>query len=78
MTALCCVPFLLCATIMTAKFAVGLAETTNVASKDANLLAGDSMLNYRIVASLDSDTIIDDYAKLLARPRDVALKSHRC
>lgn len=43
--------------------------------KDANLLAGDSIINYRTVASFaNEDQIIKDYSMHLEGPVAVAIK----
>lgn len=59
-----CVPFMVLGTVMNVKFQSGMSSDTDSAMKDANLLAGDSILNYRTVASFaNEDQIIRDYSK---------------
>jgi len=50
-----CVPFIVLATIMNVKFQSGMSSDTDAASKDATLLAGDSIINYRTVASFANE-----------------------
>lgn len=67
--ALCCLattPFMVLGGIMNVKFQKGLSEGSESAHKDANLLAGDVILNYRTVASFGhEDQIIKDYNRYL-------------
>ncbi len=43
--------------------------------KDANLLAGDAIINYRTVASFaNEDQILKDYDRMLEGPVQVAVK----
>lgn len=64
--------------IMNAKFQAGLSENSDAASKDANLLAGDAIINYRTVASFGyEDQLVKDFSRLLDGPRLIATrKSH--
>lgn len=48
---LACTPFMIISGVMNAKFQAGLSSDSDDASKEANLLAGDAILNYRTVAS---------------------------
>jgi len=48
---LACVPFMILGGVMNAKFQAGLSQDSDNASKEANLLAGDAIINYRTVAS---------------------------
>ena len=63
---------------MNAKLQSGLSTDSDAASKEANLLAGDAILNYRTVASFGhEDQILRDYSRLLDEPKRVAIrKSH--
>ena len=64
-------------TIMNVKFQSGMSSDTDAASKEANLLAGDSILNYRTVASFgNEDQIVSDFSKLPDGPVSIAIK--RC
>jgi hypothetical protein len=46
-----------------------MSADTDAASKDATLLAGDSIINYRTVASFaNEDLIVSDFASLLDEP----------
>ena len=43
--------------------------------KDANLLAGDAILNYRTVASLaEEDLILQKYSEMLEGPMQIAAR----
>lgn len=48
---LACAPFMMFAGVMSAKFQQGLSTSSDAAAKDANLLAGDAILNYKTVIS---------------------------
>lgn len=63
---------------MNAKFQAGLSTDSDTASKDANLLAGDAIINYRTVASFGyEDQLVKDYSRLLDGPRIIGQrKSH--
>ena len=52
---ICGVPFIVLATIMNVKFQSGMSSDTDAASKEATLLAGDSIINYRTVASFANE-----------------------
>ena len=52
---LACVPFMILGSIMNIKFQSGMSSDTDAAAKDATLLAGDSILNYRTVASFANE-----------------------
>lgn len=44
------------------KFQKGLSEGSDASSKEANLLAGDAILNYRTIASFGyEDQVVKDY-----------------
>jgi len=60
------------------KFRTGLGEENDKNIKDAQVLAGDAILNYRQVASFGhEEQIIRDYEKLLEGPKRKAMaKSH--
>ena len=60
---------------MNIKFQSGMSTDTDAASKDATLLAGDSILNYRTVSSFaNEDQILLDFAHLLDEPVAVAIR----
>ena len=52
---LACVPFMILGSIMNIKFQAGMSSDTDSLIKDANLLAGDSIMNYRTVASFANE-----------------------
>ena len=61
--------------VMNAKFQAGLSKESDSAFKEANLLAGDAIINYRTVASFGNEgQILRDYGKLLEEPMNVAIK----
>jgi ABC-type multidrug transport system fused ATPase/permease subunit len=70
-----CVPFLIFGTIMNVKFQQGLSTSSDAAFKDANLLAGDAIINYRTVASFaQEEQILKDYEMLLSEPHKTIIK----
>eukprot|EP00347_Sterkiella_histriomuscorum_P015933 403355132 len=70
-----CVPFTMFGAGMGIKLQKGLSEDSDLASKEANLLAGDAILNYRTVAAFGyEDQIVKDYDSLLEGPVNVAKK----
>ncbi len=58
LVALGCVPFMVAGGSVNAKFQAGMSDYDESSYKDANLLAGDAILNYRTVASFGHDYII--------------------
>ena len=52
---LACVPFMILGSIMNIKLQAGMSSDTDSLIKDANLLAGDSIMNYRTVASFANE-----------------------
>ena len=69
LVALGCVPFMVVGGAINTKFQAGYSDTDDSAYKDANLLAADSILNYRTVASFGHDyLIIEEYDKLTEGP----------
>ena len=72
---LACVPFVILASDMNIKFQAGMISNTDSFIKDANLLSGDSIMNYRTVASFaNEDQIIADFSRLLDEPVTMAIK----
>lgn len=50
-----------------------MSASSDAASKDANLLAGDALLNYKTVVSFArEEQLIKDYERLLQGPVDIA------
>jgi ABC-type multidrug transport system fused ATPase/permease subunit len=69
LVALGCIPFMVLGGAINAKFQAGFTNSDEDAYKDANLLAGDSIINYRTVASFAHDEIIiEEYDKYLEGP----------
>lgn len=65
-------------TMMNVKFQKGMSQSSDTLLKEANLLAGDAMANYKTVMSFArEDQIVNNYEKLLAEPANlVKRKSH--
>lgn len=62
-----------------AKFQGGMSSFDEEAYKDANLLAGDAIINYRTVASFGHDNIIvKEYEKYIELPTKSALRKSHC
>lgn len=60
---------------MNAKFQQGMSNESDSAAKEANMLAGDSIINYRTVASFgNEDKLIADFDRLLEGAEKVATK----
>ena len=79
LVALGCVPFMIAGGAINTKFQTGYSDIDEEAYKDANLLAGDSILNYRTVASFGHDTlIIKDYDTLTEGPIKTSIKKAQC
>eukprot|EP00347_Sterkiella_histriomuscorum_P022139 403331544 len=74
-----CVPFIILGAGMGMKLQKGFSEDSDQALKEANLLAGDAILNYRTVAAFGyEDQIVKDYDSLLEGPVQIAKKnSHK-
>jgi ABC-type transport system involved in Fe-S cluster assembly fused permease/ATPase subunit len=52
-----------------------MSSDTDAASKEATLLAGDSIINYRTVASFaNEDQIVASYARLLDEPVKISIR----
>lgn len=58
LVALGCMPFMVIGGSINAKFQGGMSSFDEESYKDANLLAGDAIINYRTVASFGHDNII--------------------
>jgi len=79
LVALGCVPFMIIGGAINTKFQSGYSDVDENSYKDANLLAGDSILNYRTVASFGHDQlIIQEYDKLIEKPMQTNLKKAQC
>ena len=62
-----------------AKFQAGMSNFDEAAYKDANLLAGDSINNYRTVASFGyDDLLVDEYERYIDFPTKSALGKAHC
>ena len=60
---------------MNLKFQSGMSSDSDIKMKDANILAGDAIINYRTVASFaNEDQLIRDFSNLLEEPVNVAIK----
>jgi ABC-type multidrug transport system fused ATPase/permease subunit len=70
-----CIPFMVISGIMNVKFQQGLTSASDDAMKEPNMLAGDSIINYRTVASFaNEDQILKDYDRMLEGPVQVSSK----
>jgi len=79
LVALGCVPFMVAGGSINAKFQSGMSESDEDAYKDANLLAGDAILNYRTVASFGHDyLIVQLYDEYISAPFQSAVKKAHC
>lgn len=69
---------MLLSNIVNVRLQLGLTQSTDGAYKDANLLAGDAILNYRTVAALGHEgQIIKDYEILITAPfNNIINKTH--
>lgn len=66
---------MLVATVIQVKFQKGLSDSSDKASKEANVLAGDAIVNYRTVASFgNEEQLIQDYDRLLDGPVQIAIR----
>jgi ABC-type multidrug transport system fused ATPase/permease subunit len=69
LVALGCIPFMVVGGAINAKFQAGFTSQDEDAYKDANLLGGDAIQNYRTVASFGHDEIIiNEYSNYLQGP----------
>lgn len=74
-----CIPFMVAGGSINAKFQAGMSDIDEGAYKDANLLAGDAILNYRTVASFGhDDMIVKEYARYIELPSQSALRKAHC
>jgi ATP-binding cassette, subfamily B (MDR/TAP), member 1 len=72
---LACIPITMIGAALTIKFQKMLAEGSDDIVKEANVLAGDAIMNYRTVASFGSaDQIIKEYDRLMEGPVRLYLK----
>ena len=79
LVALGCTPFMMLGGFINAKFQAGMTSFDEVAYKDANLMAGDAINNYRTVASFGYDNlIVDKYDSLVSLPLKGALRKAHC
>lgn len=79
LVALALTPFAMFGGAINAKLNMGIATLDDMAYKDANLLAGDAIMNYRTVAGLAADrTIVNTYALYIDGPVRNAIKKAHC
>ena len=63
---MCCIPFMLFGFYMSGTVQSGISEKKDALCKEANILAGDSIANYKTVASFaNEDQLVKEYAALL-------------
>jgi ABC-type transport system involved in Fe-S cluster assembly fused permease/ATPase subunit len=52
-----------------------MSSDTDSSMREANLLAGDLIMNYRTVASFaNEDQLVNDYSRLLEGPVNIAMR----
>lgn len=79
LVALGCVPFMVIGGAINTKFQSGYSNIDEEAYKDANLLAGDSILNYRTVASFGHDNLlVKEYDTLTEGPVKTSIRKAQC
>jgi len=79
LVALGCVPFTVIGGAINTKFQTGYSGNDEDSYKEANLIAGDAILNYRTVASFGYDNlIIGEYDKLIEGPMRTSIKKAQC
>lgn len=79
LVALACTPFMMLGGYINAKFQAGMSDFDEVAFKDANLLAGDAITNYRTVSSFGyDDLLIKEYDRLIDIPLQTNLRKAHC
>lgn len=79
LVALACTPFMILGGSINAKFQQGMTNFDEAAFKDANLLAGDAITNYRTVASFGYDNLlVKEYERLISFPLKTNLKKAHC
>ena len=79
LVALGCTPFMMLGGSINAKFQAGMSSFDEDAYKDANLLAGDAINNYRTVASFGHDyLIVKQYHSYVEIPEKGNLKKAHC
>ena len=79
LVALACVPFMMFGGMMNSKLHAGMSNFDDKAYKDANLLAGDAILNFRTVAGLAADkSIVKTYDNYIELPVRAAIKKAHC
>lgn len=79
LVALGCTPFMMLGGFINAKFQSGMSSSDDDAYKDANLLAGDAINNYRTVASFGHDyLVVNKYHEYIKIPERTQLKKAHC
>jgi ABC-type multidrug transport system fused ATPase/permease subunit len=79
LVALGCVPFMILGGAINTKFQSGYSDIDEDAYREANLLAGDTILNYRTVASFGHDyLIVNEYDKLVEAPLKNSFNKSQC
>jgi ABC-type bacteriocin/lantibiotic exporter with double-glycine peptidase domain len=79
LVALGALPFMMLGGAINAKFQAGMSDIDENSYKDANLLAGDAILNYRTVASFANDAVVvNKYDEYISIPVKTNLKKAHC
>lgn len=72
-------PFMMLGGFINAKFQQGMSDFDQAAFKDANLLAGDAITNYRTVSSFGyDDLLLKEYDRLIEIPLKTNLRKAHC
>jgi ABC-type multidrug transport system fused ATPase/permease subunit len=75
LVALACVPFMMFGGMINSRLHAGMSSFDDKAYKDANLLAGDAILNFRTVAGLSADkSIVKTYDAYIDIPTRAAIR----
>lgn len=71
------VPFIMLASVMDIQMQKGLSASSNELTKEADLLAGDAISNFKTVQSFaNEDMIVAKYAEFLAPINNVTVSSN--
>lgn len=74
---ICLAPFLIAGGMIQIYFQAGLTEETNELTKEADLLCGDSIMNYKTVQSFaNEDLIVEKYIEYMAPVNEVTYKTN--
>ena len=78
LVSIACVPFMAIASMIDMKQQFGASETTDPLLVEANKMAGDSIINYKTVASFgNTEALIKSFAKIMDVPMKTKIASAR-